>query len=230
MKKFTMVLMLLCCGLFATGGIATAALTEILPGPEVPLTGYGGVLDQIYGWDNLTRVDDNSDQIWNPASGKATAQAKYAYFTEDFGYIPDLNGDNIYNEDFEYLFTVTGNGLNFGAPVAYLGSGDVSFVWALDPSGSSSVWTSLPGQNDDFIDHMVTFRINEVADDVTALQDNGRYPKYVIAWEDLRGGGDRDYNDLVVEVNVAPVPIPSAILLLGSGLVAMIGIRRRFIS
>ena len=51
---------------------------------------------------------------------------------------------------------------------------------------------------------------------------------WVIAWEDIAGGGDRDYNDLVVEVSLAPVPIPPAILLLGSGLVAMIGIRRRF--
>jgi hypothetical protein len=52
--------------------------------------------------------------------------------------------------------------------------------------------------------------------------------KYVIAWEDLSGGGDRDFNDLVVEVNVAPVPIPAAILLLGSGLVGLAGIRKKF--
>jgi hypothetical protein len=52
--------------------------------------------------------------------------------------------------------------------------------------------------------------------------------RYVIAWEDLNGGGDRDFNDLVVEVSVAPVPIPAAILLLGSGLVGLAGIRKKF--
>ena len=45
---------------------------------------------------------------------------------------------------------------------------------------------------------------------------------YVIAWEDLPGelkdDSDRDFNDLVVEVTVDPVPIPPAILLLGEEL------------
>ena len=58
--------------------------------------------------------------------------------------------------------------------------------------------------------------------------DSDAAGNYVIAWEDQNNLGDQDYNDLVVEVSgVQPVPIPAAILLLGSGLVGLAGIRRK---
>jgi hypothetical protein len=48
---------------------------------------------------------------------------------------------------------------------------------------------------------------------------------YVIAWEDLPRGGDRDFNDIVLEVRV--VPIPAALWLFASGLLGLIGFARR---
>jgi hypothetical protein len=182
------------------------------------LIGPGGILDQIYGLSNLQRWDDDIDQIWNPANGNASAKAKFADFTQDFGYIPDLNNDNNFNESFVSLFSVAGMGINSGPTVFVpLSSGSVDFLWALDPSGAP-LWTSLPSQNSDTLDHMVTWKI------IGGPAEGN----WVIAWEDLPGGGDRDFNDLVVEVNVAPVPIPAAILLLGSGLVGLAGIRKKF--
>jgi hypothetical protein len=179
------------------------------------LIGPGGILDQLYGLGNLQRVDDAVDTVWVPANGNASAKAKFATFTQNFGYIPDLNGDFNFDESFVSLFSVAGIGINSGPTVSVpLSSGNVGFLWALDPSGAP-LWTSLPSKNSDGLDHMVTWSIVDTPS------------TWVIAWEDLPGGGDRDFNDLVVEVHLAPVPIPSAILLLGSGLVAMIGIRRR---
>ncbi len=217
MKKITIVLILISCGIFLAGGTTAVADTVILPGLETPLAESGGILDQLYGLNNLQRVPDAIDTVWFPANGNATATAKFAEFSQNFGYIPDLNEPGFADDSFVSLFTVPGgtNGIGLGGPSANLDSGNVAFLWALDPSGAP-LWTSLPSQNSDGLDHMVTWRITD------------RPNTWVIAWEDLAGGGDRDFNDLVVEVSVAPVPIPPAILLLGSGLVAMIGIRRRF--
>ena len=56
---------------------------------------------------------------------------------------------------------------------------------------------------------------------------------YVLAWEDLHSSSqwyDQDYQDMVFmvqSIEPEPAPIPSAILLLGSGLVGLAGLRRR---
>jgi hypothetical protein len=218
MKKTAVILfLLLSFGFFLAAGTATAATTGILPGSEAPLAQPGGILDQLYGLGNLQRVDDSIDTVWVPANGNATATAKFANFTQEFGYIPDLNEPGFADDSFVSLFTVPGgtNGIGLGGPSAVLNSGNVAFLWALDPN-KAPLWTSLPSQNSDGLDHMVTWNVVDTPN------------TWVIAWEDLAGGGDRDFNDLVVEVNLAPVPIPPAILLLGSGLVTMLGIRRRF--
>ena len=54
--------------------------------------------------------------------------------------------------------------------------------------------------------------------------------EYILAFEDLYGGGDKDYDDFVVMVeSVVPVPEPSTLILLGSGLLGFgaIGLRRK---
>ena len=226
MKNFAMGLLLSSFGTFLGTGTAAAATTGILPGPETPLAAPGGILDQIYGLGNLLRIDDDFDQIWFPANGSATAVAKFADFSEGVGYIPDLNGNNIFDDSFVPLFTVPGStdGIGLGGPSGTLNSGEVNFIWALDPSGAPQ-WTSRPSENSDGLDHMVTWLIVGNED-----RPDNSVGNFVIAWEDLAGGGDRDFNDIVVEADVAPVPVPAAVWLFGSGLLGLIGIARRKIA
>ena len=131
MKRFALGLLLSSIGMLMAWGTASAATTGISPGPETPLLEAAGILDQVYGLGNLRRVDDDLDQIWFPANGDATAVAKFADFTQDVGYIPDLNGDGNFDESFVSLFTLPGttDGIGLGGPSASLNSGDVTVVW-----------------------------------------------------------------------------------------------------
>jgi hypothetical protein len=227
MKRIALVLALLSIGCFLAAGPATAITTGISSTSNLIAPAPDGILDTLYGLSNLQRVDDYgvlpNDQIWfNPDTGTATAQAKFAGFAHEFGYIPDTNGNGMFEEAVVPIFFLGGN-INMilsSGPSGNLTGGPVNLIWALKPSGAQ-LWTSLPDSRN--IDHMVTWLI-------TGGQAN-EAGNYVIAWEDLPGlpaGSDRDFNDLVVEVTVATVPIPAAILLLGSGLVGLAGIRKKF--
>jgi hypothetical protein len=50
----------------------------------------------------------------------------------------------------------------------------------------------------------------------------------LIGLEDIRNLGDKDYDDLMFTVSANPVPEPTTILLLGSGLVGLVGLRKKF--
>ena len=63
-----------------------------------------------------------------------------------------------------------------------------------------------------------------------AITDGEFAGDYILAWEDLRFLGDRDYNDLVVRVSGVShmaVPVPAAVWLFGSGLLGLLTIARR---
>ena len=63
MKQIAIAISLLSFGLFLGAGPAAAIPTVILPGPEVGLVTVGGILDQLYGLSNLTRIDDTIDHV-----------------------------------------------------------------------------------------------------------------------------------------------------------------------
>ena len=143
-----------------------------------------GILDTLYGLENIKRINDDVDQIWKNLNGGAKAVAKFAGATQELGF---LDSNDIFNS----VFTVTGNGFDVS------GEGDLPdstilpiFRWA---TMSNGLFSSKPSDNSDSLDHMVTWLIT----------DGPSKGSYALGWEDLPGLGDQDYQDLVVEITNA---------------------------
>lgn len=49
---------------------------------------------------------------------------------------------------------------------------------------------------------------------------------YIFAFNDDGKAGDKDFNDLIFSGKTAPVPVPAAVWMLGTGLVGLLGLRR----
>ncbi|HKE94531.1 MAG TPA: DUF4114 domain-containing protein [Povalibacter sp.] len=90
---------------------------------------------------------------------------------------------------------------------------------------SQGTFFSGTGLNTDGVDHMYAYQGNNTGNwngDVFDVNS------YLLAWEDLAGGGDRDYQDFVAIVqDIRPVPLPTALWLLASGLIGLTGVARR---
>ena len=195
-----------------------ASLTPVLPSPgsEPSLIGAGGILDDRFGLENLVRIDDNIDQYWrNDGHIVVKTLAKWAGFRQSFGYIDTAGG-------FTSLLQVNNRWSRPAASFHSEDSGEL-FRFGLDPSGAP-LWSSSPSDNSDALDHMVTWQI-------TDNRNKHLVGAYVIAWEDLIGGGDRDYNDLVLlvkgDASLQAVPIPAALWLFASGLFGLSTFARR---
>jgi len=118
--------------------------------------------------------------------------------------------------------TVTGGdtGTDFG--------GNLFGYYLVSPQGTFHSNTAL---NSDGFDHMAAYQGTNT--DMVKLPGKGAglwtNNEFILAWEDLLNGGDKDFTDMVIMVeSVSPVPVPGAILLGILGLSAA-GIKlRRF--
>ena len=197
-----------------------------------------GILDRLYGLENLERIDDAGDQTWINTSGKAMAIAKVAGYEQNLGY--QVYGSNTFN-----LLATFNNVTEGGSDVWYsIPNPPAMFHFADNAKVGNSdkgTFSSNQAYNTKNQDHMVTWLIS----DKKGNHSDNTVGNYVIGFEDLNwgdewsavagqpgymNGSDRDYNDLVCEVSGVKVPEPGTLSLFLLGLSSMIGmgwIRRK---
>jgi hypothetical protein len=127
-------------------------------------------------------------------------------------------------------------------PGAMLPTSDgTTFGWYLESTSGSGTdsFLSQPALNTaDNLDHMMVFALPELAGEMIWIDFGSGGTQlelvnpFLLAWEDILGGGDQDYDDMIYifdQVLPGPeaVPEPATMLLLGSGLLGLAGYGRK---
>lgn len=208
--------------LFAAA-LPAATITDIQSNPSEP--DLSVILDTIYGGGNYYRIDDDSDQVWQPGQITVRALATFAGAWETLGYCTLCDG----SDDVLFDQSLSVDGV-FSTPLTVSGASNLfiasQFTWfdyAQFLPFVGQVYSD-PTLNPDGADHMVTYGLF------------GQPNTYVLAFEDwlftADPHSDRDYQDFVFEATFTAtppnqVPEPGAALTLLGGLAALFVARRK---
>ena len=177
---------------------------------------------------NSQDIANNVPIVETFASGlpfKVTAYATFAAFTQNPGaYFSGSPGPTQY-------FTP-------GLTSAFPTSGSQNSIVAINDWPAGQFTSGVIGLFDDTSGGGIKFTELAANNGGALGQSNGLIFKisnthYIVAFEDgggINSLGDSDYNDLVLNVTTSATPIPGSLLLLGSGLVGVLGLRRQMVA
>jgi hypothetical protein len=252
MKRFKNVLILLLFSIVLTAGSAVATTINPLGGGNGSEKNLQTILDDITvgGTSSINvytdHLPDVYDSLWNTG---AVGQSAATFIIEIAGYA-QYNQMGVYDSSNSMNRVVLFNGAATAGSRTTLSFFADGTVKAIDTVNggiiSQGVFASKtfgfyfinqPGQvfysdtskNTDAFDHLVAFQgTGDMVQLPNSNPNEWLNTEYILAWEDLYGGGDYDFNDMVIMVeSIKPVPEPSTVILLGAGLVGAAVYRRR---
>ena len=227
---------------FGPGTTGEASLQQVMDG----LIG-SGALNAV-----TDCVPDGADATWQTqGQGAATLVVELAGYASQntFGIYDSANTANMLqvyaggNDPFDRrTITFSQNGGSYDVTIARsnghvvqtgsFSSTDFGFYLGTPQYAGEDFFSDTSMNPDGSVDHLYAYQGNgatflnstDVPYDLRGTFDS---QMYLLAWEDLFGGGDGDYQDMVVLTDfILPVPIPPALLLLSSAL-ACLGIASR---
>lgn len=181
------------------------------------------IMNSIYGAGNWMQAEQ--EWLWHPAAGSsytASFEVRYAADPGVFGFVPSGGSASTDIMSFDGSgATVLKSSL---AAADTAGNGGSTFTWTYTEKATGALFSSDPTKNGDAFDHLIGFYL---VDKNGSIADADGRVTLVLAWEDLFGGGDRDYNDAVIEIVYSPpgvtrkVPEPATAGMLGVALIAL---------
>jgi hypothetical protein len=224
---------------FSSGGYVLQTNSPTAPIVANPGGGSSSIMQVLYG-SNYTLLNGTAagaaayQSFVNTAGVNVAATVKYAGNNNTVGYFKaGVTGPA--STAFTPIQTITTNGFVTSPTTVMLSPGATgspfSFgLYTVNPpgGGTASAYysqnqnqtgvTGLTDQGSSGFNHVAIFQIGGAGSNTFAL-----------AFEDAPGGGDKDYNDLVVQVQFLSVPEPSSLAIAALGAIGFIGfgLRRR---
>lgn len=181
---------------------------------------HNSILEQIYGLNNLTRIDDALDQVWY-SMGEVTVieKAKQAGYGHDKLWLAGKEEHFLFSTPRKAKYINNCHEVECRT-ASFNPNGE--FYFGIDPTKKSDKY-SIDDMNVDGYNHMITYQITSAIDRPWHEDLIG---DYVVAWEDIAAGElknypDWDYQDNILHISganpsaIPEIPAGAAVPLMG---------------